>query len=83
MSVPRGLVGAGVFNESWNGWFMVLSGRSALWTTPGPTAFRTMVDWAILATLRTTIKAKVVVAAAPYAAAIAIDLLAAVLGMRY
>ena len=34
--------GADFFNESWNGWFMVLSGRSALWTAPGPTALRTM-----------------------------------------
>ncbi|HQO65547.1 MAG TPA: hypothetical protein PLI66_02350, partial [Spirochaetales bacterium] len=39
--------GADFFNESWNGWFMVLSGRSALWTAPGPTALRTMVGWNI------------------------------------
>jgi len=160
--------GADFLNESWNGWFMVLSGRSALWTTPGPTALRTMVGWnieimfmfsilgivfyhalsgkkgarllgmderwaialgftaictavecalnagghlvweyrlwertaigvpliflvgylwffawAILATSRETLKAKVLVAAIPYAAAIAIDLLAALQGIRY
>jgi len=39
--------GADFLNESWNGWFMVLSGRSALWTAPGPTALRTMVGWNI------------------------------------
>ena len=41
------IFGADFFNESWNGWFMVLSGRSALWTTPGPTALRTTVGWNI------------------------------------
>ena len=39
--------GADFFNESWNGWFMILSGRSALWTTPGPTALRTTIGWNI------------------------------------
>ncbi|MBU0927934.1 MAG: hypothetical protein KKA67_09310 [Spirochaetes bacterium] len=39
--------GADFFNETWNGWFMILSGRSALWTAPGPTALRTMVGWNI------------------------------------
>jgi len=39
--------GTDFFNETWNGWFMVLSGRSALWTAPGPTALRTMVGWNI------------------------------------
>lgn len=39
--------GADFLNESWNGWFLVLSGRSALWTAPGPTALRTMVGWNI------------------------------------
>lgn len=39
--------GADFLNESWNGWFMVLSGRSALWTAPGPTALRTTVGWNI------------------------------------
>lgn len=34
-------------NESVNGWILVLSGRSALWTAPGPTALRTMVGWNI------------------------------------
>ena len=39
--------GADFLNESWNGWVMVLSGRSALWTAPGPTALRTTVGWNI------------------------------------
>ena len=37
--------GADFLNESWNGWVLVLSGRSALWTAPGPTALRTTVGW--------------------------------------
>jgi hypothetical protein len=41
------IFGADFFNESWNGWFLVLSGRSALWTAPGPTALRTTVGWNI------------------------------------
>jgi hypothetical protein len=32
-------------NETINGWILVLSGRSALWTAPGPTALRTMIGW--------------------------------------
>lgn len=32
-------------NETVNGWILVLSDRSALWTAPGPTALRTMVGW--------------------------------------
>jgi hypothetical protein len=39
--------GADFFNETWNGWFLVLSGYSAVWTAPGPTALRTMVGWNI------------------------------------
>lgn len=34
-------------NETLNGWILVLSDRSALWTAPGPTALRTMVGWNI------------------------------------
>ncbi|KAB2897025.1 MAG: hypothetical protein F9K40_13540 [Kofleriaceae bacterium] len=34
-------------NETVNGWILVLSDRSALWTAPGPTALRTMVGWNI------------------------------------
>lgn len=34
-------------NETVNGWILILSERSALWTTPGPTALRTMVGWNI------------------------------------
>ena len=39
--------GLDFFNETWNGWVMVLTGRSALWTAPGDTALRTMVGWNI------------------------------------
>ena len=39
--------GLDFFNETWNGWVMVLSGRSAVWTAPGETALRTMVGWNI------------------------------------
>ncbi len=41
------IFGVDFFNETWNGWVMVLSGRSAFWTTPGDTALRTMVGWNI------------------------------------
>ncbi len=34
-------------NETINGWIFALSGYSALWLAPGPTAFRTMVGWNI------------------------------------
>jgi hypothetical protein len=39
--------GMDFFNETWNGWAMVLTQRSAFWTTPGDTALRTMVGWNI------------------------------------
>ena len=39
--------GLDFLNETINGWVMVLSGRSALWTAPGDTALRTMVGWNI------------------------------------
>lgn len=39
--------GMDLINETWNGWVLVLSGRSAMWTAPGPTALRTMVGWNI------------------------------------
>ena len=39
------IFGADFFNENWNGWILALSGRSALWTTPGPSALRTTVGW--------------------------------------
>lgn len=39
--------GMDFFNETWNGWVMVLTGRSAFWTTPGETALRTLVGWNI------------------------------------
>jgi hypothetical protein len=34
-------------NETWNGWVFHLTQHSALWTTPGETALRTMVGWNI------------------------------------
>jgi hypothetical protein len=37
------IFGMVLFNETWNGWVMVLSGHSALWTAPGKTALRTMI----------------------------------------
>jgi hypothetical protein len=39
--------GIDFFNETWNGWVLVFSGKSALWTAPGDTALRTMVGWNI------------------------------------
>ncbi|MDA3899062.1 MAG: hypothetical protein PF637_00935 [Spirochaetes bacterium] len=39
------LFSADFINETVNGWILMLSGRSALWTAPGPTALRTMVGW--------------------------------------
>lgn len=41
------LFGMDFFNETWNGWVLNLTGRSAFWTTPGDTAFRTLVGWNI------------------------------------
>jgi len=41
------LFGMDFFNETWNGWVLVLTGRSAFWTAPGETALRTMVGWNI------------------------------------
>jgi hypothetical protein len=41
------LFGMDFFNETWNGWALNISGRSAFWTAPGPTALRTMVGWNI------------------------------------
>lgn len=41
------LFGMDFFNETWNGWVLVLTGRSALWTAPGKTALRTLVGWNI------------------------------------
>jgi len=39
------LFGADFVNESVNGWIFAISGYSALWLAPGPTALRTMVGW--------------------------------------
>jgi hypothetical protein len=41
------LFGADFVNETANGWIFHLSGRSALWTAPGPSALRTMIGWNI------------------------------------
>jgi len=41
------LFGADFLNETWNGWVFHLTGRSAFWTAPGPTALRTMIGWNI------------------------------------
>ena len=41
------IFGVDFFNETWNSWVMVLSGRSACWTAPGDTALRTFVGWNI------------------------------------
>jgi hypothetical protein len=41
------ILGADFFNQNWNGWVLALSRRSALWTTPGPSALRTTVGWNI------------------------------------
>ncbi len=41
------IFGVDFFNETWNGWVMHLTGRSAVWTTPGDTALRTLVGWNI------------------------------------
>ncbi len=36
---------ADFLNESINGWIFAISGYSALWLAPGPTALRTLVGW--------------------------------------
>ena len=41
------LFGVDFINETWNGWVFHLTQRSAMWTTPGDTALRTMVGWNI------------------------------------
>jgi hypothetical protein len=41
------IFGMDFFNETWNGWVFYLTQRSAVWTTPGKTALRTMVGWNI------------------------------------
>jgi len=41
------IFGMDFFNETWNGWVFHLTQHSALWTTPGKTALRTMVGWNI------------------------------------
>ena len=41
------LFGMDFVNETWNGWVLHFSERSACWTAPGETALRTMVGWNI------------------------------------
>jgi hypothetical protein len=41
------IFGVDFFNETWNGWVMYLTQRSAFWTAPGDTALRTLVGWNI------------------------------------
>lgn len=41
------LFGMDFFNETWNGWLLNITGRSAAWTAPGDSALRTMVGWNI------------------------------------
>lgn len=39
------LFSADFVNETINGWILALTGYSALWLAPGPTALRTLVGW--------------------------------------
>lgn len=39
--------GMDFFNETWNGWVFHFTDYSAVWTTPGATALRTMIGWNI------------------------------------
>src|SRR6056297_881774 len=39
--------GLDFFNETWNGWALWISQRSAMWTAPGNTALRVTVGWNI------------------------------------
>ena len=41
------IFGMDFINETWNGWVFHLTQHSACWTTPGPTALRTMMGWNI------------------------------------
>ena len=41
------LFGMDFISETWNGWAFHFTQHSAFWTTPGPTALRTMVGWNI------------------------------------
>ncbi len=41
------IFGMDFINETWNGWVLHFTQRSAFWTAPGDTAFRTMVGWNI------------------------------------
>lgn len=41
------IFGMDFINETWNGWVLHFTGRSAFWTAPGDTALRTLVGWNI------------------------------------
>ncbi|MBN2283334.1 MAG: hypothetical protein JXO48_05545 [Deltaproteobacteria bacterium] len=41
------IFGMDFFNETWNGWVFHFTQWSAVWTTPGDTALRTLVGWNI------------------------------------
>ncbi|MBU1195478.1 MAG: hypothetical protein KKE62_19485 [Proteobacteria bacterium] len=41
------IFGMDFINETWNGWVLHFTGRSAMWTAPGDTALRTLVGWNI------------------------------------
>jgi hypothetical protein len=41
------ILGLDFINETWNGWVFHLTQYSAVWTTPGKTALRTMMGWNI------------------------------------
>ena len=41
------LFGMDFINETWNGWVFAITQRSAMWTTPGDTALRTLIGWNI------------------------------------
>ncbi len=41
------IFGMDFINETWNGWVLHYTQHAAFWTTPGPTALRTMVGWNI------------------------------------
>lgn len=41
------IFGMDFINETWNGWVLHFTQRSAFWTAPGDTALRTLVGWNI------------------------------------
>ena len=41
------LLGVDFINETWNGWVLNITGRSAFWTAPGGSALKILVGWNI------------------------------------